>query len=66
MDSGFREILFLERIIDKQVIKADIFNHPVSFNPNEVTSAETPREALSASLNKYGEGQYRLHDLPVE
>lgn len=55
MDSGFREILFLERIIDKQVIKADIFNHPVSFNPNEVTSAETPREALSASLNKYGE-----------
>ena len=28
MDSGFREILFLERIIDKQVVKADIFDIP--------------------------------------
>ena len=55
MDSSFREILFLERIIDKQVVKADIFDHPVSFNPNEVTQVDTPREALSASLNKFGE-----------
>lgn len=34
--------------------KADIFDHPVSFNINEVTQVDTPEEALSASLNKYG------------
>ncbi len=37
-----------------EFIKADIFDHPVSFNINEVTQVDTPEEALSASLNKYG------------
>ena len=37
-----------------KVVQADIFDHPVSFNINEVTQVDTPEEALSASLNKYG------------
>ena len=36
-------------------IKADIFSMPVTFNPNEITVADTSDEALIASLNKYGE-----------
>ena len=55
MDAGGREILFLERIVDKQTIKADIFSQPVAFSQNEITAVDTPRNALSASLNKYGE-----------
>ena len=35
-------------------VKADIFDHPVSFSLDEVTSVDTPLEALTASLNKYG------------
>jgi N12 class adenine-specific DNA methylase len=37
------------------MVKADIFNQPVSFNPNELTQVDTSDEALSASLNKFGE-----------
>ncbi|MCL2413494.1 MAG: N-6 DNA methylase, partial [Bacteroidales bacterium] len=55
MDSGGQEILSLERAIDGKFTKADIFNQPVSFNPNEITQVETSIEALSASLNKFGE-----------
>ncbi len=33
--------------------KADIFHHPVAFNPNELTQAADGHEALVASLNKY-------------
>lgn len=55
MDSGGTEILFLERWIDKKPTKADIFLKPVSFNPNELKSVESPEEALGASLNKFGE-----------
>lgn len=55
MDAGGREILYLERKVDGQTVKADIFSVPVSFNPNEMTQVETAREALSASLNKFGE-----------
>lgn len=53
MDARGTEILSLERYIDGKAVKADIFNHPVAFNPNELTSVETPHEALVASLNKY-------------
>ena len=35
-------------------VKADIFDHPVSFAIDEVTSVDTPMEALSASFNKFG------------
>jgi N12 class adenine-specific DNA methylase len=55
MDSGGKDILYLERSLEDQMVKADIFNHPVSFNANEITHADTSEEALSASLNKFGE-----------
>jgi N12 class adenine-specific DNA methylase len=55
MDAGGREILSLERYIEGQSVKADIFNRPVAFNPNEVTHADNAREALAASLNKHGD-----------
>lgn len=54
LDSGGREILYLERKIDKQTVKADIFSLPVSFNLNNVTPVTTASEALFASLNKFG------------
>ena len=53
MDAGGTEILSLERYINNQAVKADIFRQPVSFNPNEITSAENAQEALVASINKY-------------
>lgn len=53
MDARGTEILSLERYIDGKAVKADIFDRPVAFNPNEITSVETPHEALAASLNKY-------------
>ena len=55
MDAGGREILYLERIVDGQTLKADIFTQPVSFSLYETTEVDTAREALSASLNKFGE-----------
>lgn len=53
MDARGTEILSLERYIDGVAQKADIFHHPVAFNPNEITEAADAREALVASLNKY-------------
>lgn len=53
MDARGTEILSLERYIDGKAVKADIFNRPVAFNPNEITSVDNPQEALAASLNKY-------------
>ena len=54
MDAHGRDTLAIERVENGEFIKADIFDHPVSFNINEVTQVDTPEEALSASLNKYG------------
>lgn len=54
MDAGGREILSLERYIEGQSVKADIFNRPVAFNPHEITHSDNAHEALAASLNKYG------------
>ena len=54
MDAGNREILSLERYIDGRAVKADIFDHPVSYNINEITHTDDVHEALTASLNKYG------------
>jgi N12 class adenine-specific DNA methylase len=53
MDAGGREILSLERYIEGQSVKADIFNRPVAFNPEEITHSDNAHEALAASLNKY-------------
>ena len=55
MDSGANEILALERGINGELIKADIFHHPVAFNPNQLEQVENSEEALAASLNKFGE-----------
>ena len=54
MDASGRDMLSLECAKNGQFIKADIFNHPVAFSLNEITHVDTPLEALSASLNKYG------------
>ena len=55
MDANGRDSLALERGENGQFVKADIFDHPVSFAIDEITSVDTPMEALTASLNKYGE-----------
>lgn len=55
MDSGANEILALERGINGELVKADIFHHPVAFNPNQLEHVENSEEALAASLNKFGE-----------
>ena len=55
MDANGRDALALERGENGHFVKADIFDHPVSFAVDEVTSVDTPMEALSAPLNKYGE-----------
>ena len=55
MDAGGTQILALERVVDGKLQKADIFDRPVTFNLNEISIADTPDEALTASLNKYGE-----------
>lgn len=54
MDANGRDALALERGENGRFVKADIFDHPVSFAVDEVTSVDTPMEALSASLNKFG------------
>jgi len=66
MDAGGREMLSLEHSVNGQLVKADIFTQPVAFNPNEMKQADTSIEALSASLNKFGEvnTEYMLSLLP--
>lgn len=54
MDTSGRDILSLERVLGGVFVKADIFEHPVSFSMNELTKVDTAEEALSASLNKFG------------
>ena len=54
MDAAGRDILSLERGENGLFLKADIFDHPVAFSNEESVSVETPEDALTASLNKYG------------
>lgn len=54
MDSNGCDALALERGDNGLFVKADIFDRPVAFAVDEVTSVGTPMEALSASLNKFG------------
>ena len=54
MDAGGRDILSLERVEDGKFVKADIFEHPVSFSVENHANVGSPEEALSASLNKFG------------
>lgn len=54
LDASGRDTLSLERVENGQFIKADIFDHPVAFSLNDITHVDTPHEALTASLNRYG------------
>ncbi|MCE8708390.1 N-6 DNA methylase [Bacteroides fragilis] len=54
MDASGRNMLSLERGENGQFVKADIFDHPVSFSQETLAGVESPEEALSASLNLYG------------
>ena len=54
MDASGRNMLSLERGENGQFVKADIFDHPVSFSQETLVEVESPEEALSASLNLYG------------
>lgn len=54
MDAAGREILSLECYREGKAIKADIFERPVAFNPDEISKVDNAYEALVSSLNKYG------------
>ena len=54
MDASGRDMLSLERVENGQFTKSDIFDHPVSFSLDEVCHVDSPEEALTASLNKFG------------
>lgn len=52
-DSAGKEMPYLEHVVGGVVHKADIFHRPVSFSTTTLAT-DNPDEALSASLNKYG------------
>ena len=54
MDANGCDALALERADNGLFVKADIFDHPTAFALDEITSVESPMEALGASLNKFG------------
>ena len=54
MDASGRDMLSLERVENGQFTKSDIFDHPVFFSLDEVSHVDSPEEALTASLNKFG------------
>ena len=54
MDALGRDMLSLERVENGQFTKSDIFDHPVSFSLDDVSHVDSPEEALTASLNKFG------------
>ena len=54
-DANGRDMFALERPENGDWRKADIFDHPVAFSRDEITEVESPMEALTASLNKFGE-----------
>ena len=54
MDASGRDMLSLERVENGQFTKSDIFDHPVSFSLDEVSHVDSPEEAVTASLNKFG------------
>ena len=54
MDASGRDMLSLERGENGHFTKSDIFDHPVSFSLDGVSHVDSPEEALTASLNKFG------------
>jgi N12 class adenine-specific DNA methylase len=57
-DSAGKEIPYLERVVGGVVHKADIFQRPVSFSTTTIAT-DNPNEALAASLNLYGNVNFR-------
>ena len=55
MDAGGEEVLALERYMDGVAHKADIFDRPVSFAPEEIEKTDDVFAALAASLNRYAD-----------
>ncbi|BCG54366.1 N-6 DNA methylase [Alistipes indistinctus] len=55
MDAGGEEVLALERYTDGVAHKADIFDRPVSFAPEEIEKTDDVHTALAASLNRYAD-----------
>lgn len=55
MDPGGDEILGLERYVDGKRLKADIFDHPVSFQTQEIEKTEDVHVALAACLNRFAD-----------
>lgn len=55
MDPGSDEILGLERYIDGELRKADIFDHPVSFQTEKIEKTDDVHVALVASLNRFAD-----------
>ena len=55
MDPGSDEILGLERYIDGELRRADIFDHPVSFQTQEIEKTEDVHVALAACLNRFAD-----------
>ena len=55
MDAGGDEILALERYENGVLHKADIFDHPVSFNPTRIEQVSDTDTALAASMNRYAD-----------
>lgn len=45
MDASGRNMLSLERGENGQFVKADIFDHPVSFSQETLAGVESPEEA---------------------
>ena len=70
MDASGRDMLSLERVENGQFTKSDIFDHPVSFSLDKVSHVDSPEEALTASLNKFGRIELpymtELSDMPEQ
>ena len=54
MDAGGHDLLAIEREEKGRLVKSDIFEHPVSFSVLQTEHTDSPEEALSLSLNRYG------------
>lgn len=55
MDQLGKEALALERVVNGESVKADIFDRPVAFSIEELKHTDDVHEALAASLNKYAD-----------
>jgi len=53
-DRKGRDVLAIENVEGREFVKSDIFERPVSFVAYEIDHADTPEDALFASLNRYG------------